>query len=83
MELFSKIYGIDLALLPIGSVFTMDSEQAAYSLELLKPKVVIPMHYGTFPILEQNADHFQELAKEKAPAVEVVELQPGSTYEWT
>ena len=80
MELLGRIYGIDLALLPIGSVFTMDPLQAVYALNLLKPRFAIPMHFGTFPILVQRADHFIELAKEKAPAVEVVALEPGNTY---
>lgn len=67
MELLGKIYHIDLALLPIGSVFVMDPLQAAYSLTLLKPDKVIPIHYATFPVLVQDADEFIKLAGEKAP----------------
>ncbi len=81
MEMLGQIYGIDLALLPIGSVFTMDPLQAVFALNLLKPGVVIPMHYGTFPILEQDGERFKKLASEKAPSVEVVTLEPGSTYQ--
>ncbi len=77
MELLGKIYPIDLALLPIGSVFVMDPLQAAYSLTLLKPDKVIPIHYKTFPILVQDASEFIKLAGEKAPEVKVEALQPG------
>ncbi|HHY09545.1 MAG TPA: metal-dependent hydrolase [Firmicutes bacterium] len=77
MELFAELYSIDVALLPIGSVFVMDPKQAALALKLLRPKAAIPMHYKTFPILEQNADRFIKFAKEKAPQVEIKVLEPG------
>lgn len=81
MKLFGEIYPLDLALLPIGSVFVMDPMQAAWAVELLKPKKVVPMHYKTFPILVQNADEFVRLAKERAPDVEVHVLEPGQAIE--
>jgi L-ascorbate metabolism protein UlaG (beta-lactamase superfamily) len=77
MQLFGDIYNIDLALLPIGSVFVMDPVQAAHSLQLLKPQTVIPIHYGTFPILVQDPSEFVRLAEEKAPNVQVRALKPG------
>ena len=80
MRLLGELYGIDLALLPIGSVFTMDSYQAAKALTLLRPKRVIPMHYKTFPILEQSADRFVELARKEAPDVEIIVLEPGQEH---
>ncbi|NLN06023.1 MAG: metal-dependent hydrolase [Firmicutes bacterium] len=82
MKLFAEIYGIDVALLPIGGVFVMDPLQAAAALTLLQPKTVIPMHYRTFPVLEQTADKFIALAKEKAPQVEIKALQPGEAMEF-
>ena len=39
------------------------------------------MHYKTFPILEQNADRFVELAAEEAPDIEVIVMEPGEEYE--
>ncbi|KKM10413.1 beta-lactamase [Clostridiales bacterium PH28_bin88] len=77
MEILGKIYDIELALLPIGSVFVMDPLQAAHSLTLLKPKHVIPIHYGTFPILVQDAEGFISLAEEKAPETKVDAIKPG------
>ncbi len=80
MGLFAELYRIDVALLPIGSVFVMDAEQAALALTLLKPKTAIPMHYKTFPLLEQNADKFISAAREKAPQVEIKVLDPGRHF---
>ncbi|MGI6119887.1 MAG: metal-dependent hydrolase [Desulfosporosinus sp.] len=77
MSLLGEIYDIDLALLPIGSVFVMDPVQASYSLKLLKPKKVIPMHYMTFPILIQDAEEFIKLAGEKNPEVQIAAIKPG------
>lgn len=77
MELLGKIYNIDIALLPIGSVFVMDPLQASYSLTLLKANKVVPIHYKTFPILVQNAQEFVSLAKKKAPEVKIELVEPG------
>jgi L-ascorbate metabolism protein UlaG (beta-lactamase superfamily) len=79
MKTLGELYPIDLALLPIGNAFTMDPIQAARALTLLNPKKAIPMHYRTFPVLEQSADRFVALAKNEAPGVEIVVLEPGQT----
>ncbi len=82
MKLLSELYSIDLALLPIGSVFVMDPLQAAQSLQLLNPRRVVPMHYGTFPILVQDTEEFIELARQKAPHVEIDVIEPGEELEF-
>ncbi len=82
MELLGELYNIDIALLPIGSCFTMDPLQAARAVKMIKPKKVIPMHYRTFPILEQDASRFVSLVKETAPEVEVIALEPGQEYKY-
>jgi L-ascorbate metabolism protein UlaG (beta-lactamase superfamily) len=77
MSLIGELYPVDVALLPIGSVFTMDYRQAAKACALLRAKAVVPMHFGTFPILEPNADRFvAELAK-VAPDTRPIVLVPG------
>jgi L-ascorbate metabolism protein UlaG (beta-lactamase superfamily) len=60
MALWGKLYKIDLALLPIGGVFTMDAAQAALAAMMLRCKKVLPIHWGTFPALEQNVDAFRK-----------------------
>ena len=80
MELFNELYDINLALLPIGSVFTMDPAQAAVATRLLQADVVIPMHYGTFPILVESADSFIEMVKRETPETVVEPINPGESY---
>ncbi len=82
MEIIGELYGVDLAILPIGSVFTMDGLQAAKALSLINPKFAVPMHYGTFPILDQSADRFIAEAARLAPGVEIDVLPPGVEKEY-
>ncbi|HSL91587.1 MAG TPA: metal-dependent hydrolase [Candidatus Limnocylindrales bacterium] len=77
MSLIGELYPIDVALLPIGSVFTMDYRQASKAASLLQAKTVIPMHFGTFPILEPDADRFLSEMKKVAPGSRVIVLKPG------
>ena len=51
MRLIHELYHPDIAMIPIGDRFTMGPREAAYACELLRPKSVIPMHFGTFPLL--------------------------------
>lgn len=77
MEVLGDMYDIDLALLPIGSVFVMDPVQASFAVQMLRPKKVVPMHYGTFPALVGDPDDFVRLVGENSPEVEVCVLDPG------
>ncbi|MCL1926864.1 MAG: metal-dependent hydrolase [Syntrophorhabdaceae bacterium] len=81
MSLIGALYPIDLAMLPIGSVFTMDYRQAAMACRLLRAKAVIPMHYGTFPILEPNAERFVEELATASPDTRPIILAPGEETE--
>ncbi len=81
MALWGTLYDIDVSLLPTGGVFTMDARQAALACSMLKTKKVIPMHWGTFPLLTQDASDFDtELAK-AAPDCECLNLAPGDSVE--
>ena len=51
MKIIADLYRPDLAILPIGGYFTMGPKEAAMACRLLKPRYVLGMHYGTFPIL--------------------------------
>ncbi len=57
------IYKPDIALLPIGNIFTMDPSEAAVATDWINPKVVIPMHYNSFPSIAQNPHEFKDLVK--------------------
>jgi L-ascorbate metabolism protein UlaG (beta-lactamase superfamily) len=83
MKTFGELYQIDIAMLPIGSVFTMDPVQAARATKMLSPKKVIPMHFKTFPILVQDPSDFIDLARKDALNVEVIRLSPGEEYTYS
>ncbi len=51
---------VDVALLPIGGNFTMDVEDALIAVDFIKPKIAIPMHYNTFPVIEASPEAFIE-----------------------
>lgn len=78
MTLIKNLYRPDVALLPIGGHFTMSPKEAAYAVGLLEPKVVIPMHYGTFEALTGSPDALKDLLAESSSIVEV--LEPGQQY---
>lgn len=80
MELFGKFHDIDLALLPIGGLFTMDSKEAAYACKMLGCQNVIPMHFKTFPVLEQNTTNFKKHLDAFAPKTKLQELTPGKSF---
>jgi len=81
MRFIKDYYGPDLALLPIGGHFTMDPQHAAYAVrELLKPKAVIPMHYGTFPPLKGTPEQLKAALGDHK--VELIVLQPGDSKEF-
>jgi len=82
MKLVGEIYKPDIALLPIGGHFTMDPVEAAKAVELVKPKVAIPMHYGTFPVLYGKPEDFRSEVSKLCVNTKVVVLKPGETYEF-
>ena len=70
---------VDVAMLPIGDNFTMGPEDAARAVDMIKPRVVIPMHYNTWPLIEQDPEAFRAQVE---PLAEVVVLEPGNVYEF-
>lgn len=79
MALWGNICKPDVALLPIGDVFTMGATQAALACALLKVKKVVPMHWGTFPVLAQNSDVFKQALACAAPECQCLDIRPGQT----
>jgi len=71
--------GIDLALLPIGGLYTMDPTDALRALKLIKPRVVIPIHYNSISQLRQDAEKWKEKV-EAETKTKVVLLKPGEGY---
>lgn len=79
MALIGETNDISCALLPIGDNFTMGIEDAARAAVMLKPAVVIPMHYNTFDVIEQDPEDFREALAGKEPDVRI--LKPGESTE--
>lgn len=77
MELIGLRHSIEVAMLPIGDNFVMGVEEAVHASQLLRPKVVIPMHYNTFPLINQNAGEFLHLLQRRAPESQGKVLNPG------
>lgn len=77
MEMIGKQHSIDVAFLPIGDNFTMGPEDAAQAVKLINPKLTIPVHFNTFPPIEQDPQKFKELVTEH----EVKIMEAGDSFE--
>lgn len=76
MALIGRYYKPDIALVCIGGHFTMGPERAAYALrEFIKPKIAVPMHYGTFPAINRTPAELKA-ALGNSP-IKVIEMKPG------
>lgn len=72
--------GLDVAVLPVGDHFTMGPADAVRAAKFLRPKVVVPCHYNTFPAVEQDIEEFKKKLEEETSARAAI-LQPGQTWE--
>ena len=75
MDIIRELYGPEIVMLPIGDHYTMSPREAAHACKLLKPKMVIPMHWGTFPPLIGRPADLRKLVT----GMEVVDIKPGET----
>ena len=80
MQLIEQLYHPELAFLPIGDLYTMSPREAALACELLKPKTVIPMHFGTFPPLTGRPEQLAGLIKDLP--TQVLVLDTGKPVNW-
>jgi L-ascorbate metabolism protein UlaG (beta-lactamase superfamily) len=80
MKTIGRIYKPKLLMICIGGYYTMDPLEASEAVKLVKPKIVIPMHYGTFPILSGSPDKLKKLLG-KTIKTKVVALEPGEVLE--
>ncbi len=80
MQLIGRKYRPAVAILPIGGRFTMDIESAVMACDLLKPKIVVPMHYNTNPFIQCNVDDFVRLMSQEHPDVRVEVMAPGQVF---
>jgi len=74
MSLYGQIYKPDVAMIPIGDRFTMGPDLAARAAEMIGAKVAIPIHYNTWPPIEQDPSAFAPVG------VQVKVMEPGQTW---
>jgi L-ascorbate metabolism protein UlaG (beta-lactamase superfamily) len=79
MELIGRLHPLDIALLPIGGNFTMGIDDTVEAVRMLSPRTVIPMHYGTFPIIAADAQAFKQKV-ESSTSARCMVLEPGQTF---
>jgi L-ascorbate metabolism protein UlaG (beta-lactamase superfamily) len=77
MRLIGEMHKPDIAFLPIGDHYTMGPDAAARACALLGVRQVVPMHYGTFPVLTGTPDRLKHLVEPNG--VDVLVLKPGET----
>ncbi len=80
MKLIGELYEPELACLPIGDLFTMGPREAAKAIRLLNVRHVIPMHYGTFPVLTGTPAALRNITQDIL-GLEIYALKPGETFE--
>jgi len=76
LRLVGEFFSPDLSLLPIGDRYTMGPASAAKAVEFIRTKKVIPIHYGTYPIISVDP---QEFKKKVGRLAEVIILKPGES----
>lgn len=77
MKLVAEFFLPDLSFIPIGDRYTMGIPSAVKAVEFTRTKRVIPVHYGTFPIIQTDPEEFK---RRVGTAAEVIVLKPGDTY---
>src|SRR6267143_5703785 len=81
MALIAERYRPTVAMLPIGGHFTMDPQGAALAARLLRVKTVVPMHFGTFPVLAGTPDQLSAALKKSGATATMLAFKPGETKE--
>ncbi len=76
MKLIAELYHPEIAMLPIGGHYTMGPKEAALAAKLLAPRMILPLHFGTFPLLQGTPEELVGLVEY---GVEVVRLMPGES----
>ncbi len=80
MQWIGELTPLDVALLPIGGHYTMASDEAVRAVELLKPKIVIPMHYDTWEPIKQDPRVFKRKVEENTGSRCVI-VAPGESWQ--
>ena len=77
MKLYGDLYNIDYAVLPIGGNYTLDPEQALMAAKFLRAKTIIPIHYNTWDVIQQDPEKLKKAGEKEG--IEVRIIQPGES----
>jgi L-ascorbate metabolism protein UlaG (beta-lactamase superfamily) len=77
LKMYGEMNDIDLAFIPIGDNFTMGPEDALVASDWVKAKIVVPIHYNTFPVIEQDPEDFAKKVRTGEGKV----MHPGDVIE--
>lgn len=75
---YKELYNADIAFVPMGDHYTMGPKEAAMCVEMLDPKIAVPIHYGTFPVLTGTPEEFKHEVGERT-SVKVIVPESGSS----
>ncbi len=81
MAMIGSMYYPKVAMLPIGDHYVMGPREAAYACKLIDPKIVIPMHFGTFPVLTGTVGEFERQMRAHHIDARLEHMEPGATIE--
>jgi L-ascorbate metabolism protein UlaG (beta-lactamase superfamily) len=81
MQLIGEM-GLDVAFLPIGDNFTMGPDDSLQAIKYLRPRYVVPMHYKTWPVIDQDASAWANMVSSQTRAQPIV-LDPGASFALT
>jgi len=72
LELYGDLYNPDVAFVPMGDHFTMGPEEAAWAVEMVRPELAVPIHYGTFPVLTGDPEAFKSHVEDRTDTKGIV-----------
>jgi L-ascorbate metabolism protein UlaG (beta-lactamase superfamily) len=78
MKLIGEIYQPQVAVLPIGDLFTMSPREASFAARMIGARLIVPVHHSTFPALTGTPAALREQLRDR-PDIEVADLKPGQT----
>lgn len=82
MKLIGDLSKVDVMMACIGDKFTMGPDRAALAVEMVNPKVVIPMHFGTFSALTGTPEAFEQALKKRNLKTAFKRMQVNETFSW-
>jgi L-ascorbate metabolism protein UlaG (beta-lactamase superfamily) len=80
MQILGEIYRPELSFLPIGDFYTMDPSAAARACRFLGSRQIIPIHWGTFPVLTGTPEALEKALESQGVNCKVIALKPGESY---